>query len=110
MTADKSTANFSFFYFFSELVKLAFAARSEQLFTLSSGCRNKLGSLGHRLRKRTIVQNAPRQQGRTWLELVISCVNEQLFVIPNSSRPDTADAAGMTRAQGEQLFRTRQAA
>tara|TARA_R100000781_G_scaffold108055_1_gene72504 strand:- start:103 stop:378 length:276 start_codon:yes stop_codon:yes gene_type:complete len=66
--------------------------------------------LGHRLRERTIVQNAPRQQGRVWLELVISCVNEQLFVIPNNSRPDTADAAGMTRAQGEQLFRTRQAA
>jgi hypothetical protein len=88
MTADKSTANFSFFYFFSELVKLAFAAKSEQLFTLSSGSRNKLSSLGHRLRERTIVQNDPRQQGRTWLELAISCVNEQLFVIPNSSRPE----------------------
>ena len=69
-------------------MKLAFAAKSEQLFTLSSGGRNKLGELGLRLRKRTIVQNAPRQHGCTWLELVISCVNEQLFVIPKSSRPE----------------------
>tara|TARA_B100000242_G_scaffold224311_1_gene164914 strand:- start:234 stop:449 length:216 start_codon:yes stop_codon:yes gene_type:complete len=63
MTADKSTANFSFFIFFSELVKLAFAAKSEQLFTLSSGSRNKLGELGHRLCKRTIVQSASQAAG-----------------------------------------------
>ena len=60
----------------------------EQLFTLSSGSRNKLGELGHRLRERTIVQNAPRQHGCSCLELVISCVNEQLFVIPKISRPE----------------------
>jgi hypothetical protein len=78
MTADKSTANVSFFYFFSELVKLAFAARSEQLFTLSSGSRNKLGELGLRLRERTIVQNAPRQHGCSCLQMAAGCVNEQL--------------------------------
>ncbi|MAL42650.1 MAG: hypothetical protein CME98_01395 [Hyphomonas sp.] len=99
-----------FFIFFQNWYNWGLAARSEQLFTLSSGSRNKLGELGLRLRERTIVQNAPRQHGCTWLQLAISCVNEQLFVIPNSSRPDTANAEGMTRAQGEQLFRTRQAA
>ena len=87
MTADKSTANFSFFYFFF-----------------------RTGTTGPSLLGANNCSKRSQQYGCTWLQLAISCVNEQLFVIPNSSRPETADAAGMTRAQGEQLFRTRQAA
>ena len=37
------------------------------MFTLSSGSRNKLGSLGHRLRKRTIVPRTRQQQARASL-------------------------------------------
>jgi len=67
MIADKSTANFFFFIFFQNWYNWGLAARSEQLFTLSSGCRNKLGSLGLRLRKRTIVPRTRQQQDRASL-------------------------------------------
>ena len=99
-----------FFIFFSELVKLSFAARSEQLFTLSSGSRNKLGELGLRLRERTIVQNAPRQHGCTWLQMAAGCVSEQLCPEPESSRPEPPWCNWWIWVQGEQLHGTRHAA
>ena len=115
MTADKSTANFNFFIFFQNWCNWGIAAKSEQLFTLSSGSRNKLGELGLRLRERTIVRNPEKQQaraslgqlvnlgiGRTIVQNPTSCVTcwtpnpEQLFTLGSRWRPGCPET--------EQLF------